>query len=99
MPSSRFKKLTSTYERKMAQQAKLNSTVDGIVPLFFLLNDGIRPQSINQTHRYSGQDIQPDLICNVRFLNCVNGENHKQLGHPLFLYEKMIKYKKIHNNK
>jgi hypothetical protein len=55
----------------MAQQAKLNSTVDGITPLFFLfflLNDGITPQSINQTHRYSGQDIQPDLICNVRFL-------------------------------
>jgi hypothetical protein len=54
----------------MAQQAKLNSTVDGIIPLFFFfwLNDGITPQSINQTHRYSGQDIQPDLICIVRFL-------------------------------
>jgi hypothetical protein len=61
----------------MAQQAKLNSTVDGITPLFlsffFWLNDGSTPQSINQTHRYSGQDIQPDLVCNwnmckVRFL-------------------------------
>ena len=90
MPSSRFKKLTSTYQRKMAQQAKLNYTVDGITS-----------QSINQTHRYSGQDIQPDLICIVRFLIASMVKtisNHKQLGHP-FLYEKMIKHKKIHNNK